>query len=282
MTENGKSERNLNTQLPSAQELSHILAAEAQREFPEGKEDAHYPDFAPAIAWFQRFDLPTELFERDMAAEDLGEQKIVQDGKQLVDALVEQMLAVEPTEADRELFDRVYDYLSEEDDPKRADLIFVFGSKTPVRIEKAMELYRKGLSNRLMISGGNPFYGSDNPLTEAERYKQLAVEQGIPGENIITENKSITIPDNVRSSLNLLDEQGVELGSIILVNSPYTQRRGWVHFKKYLPESVDVVRVNADTIERYHRDKWFSNEDGVRTLANEFVKMKVAATLNTA
>jgi uncharacterized SAM-binding protein YcdF (DUF218 family) len=133
-----------------------------------------------------------------------------------------------------------------------------------------------------MISGESPFYAPDNPVTEADRYKQLAMEQGVAADKVITENKSVTIPDNVRSSLNLLDEQGVQCSSLILVNSPYTQRRGWIHFKKYLPDTVKIVRVNSDTIGKYHKDKWFANEDGVRTLANEFVKMKIATTLNTA
>lgn len=282
MADNSSSHRNHHSQLPDAQELGDILAAEAQRAIPANKQEAHYPVFDVAIEWFRRFEISTDIFELNISAQDLSSQALIDQGKALIDTLVIKMMANTTTETDRQIYDDAYDYLSEDDELEPADLLFIFGSKTPIRIEKALELYREGLAPTIMISGGMPFYGADEVLPEADRYKQLAIEAGVPAEAIITENRSITIPDNVRSSLNLLEAQGRTFSSIVLVNSPYSQRRGWAHFKKYLPDSVQVIRVNANTIEKYQRDKWFANEDGIRMMANEFVKLKVAVSLNTA
>jgi hypothetical protein len=92
-----KSERDLNTQLPSGHELSGILAVEAQREVAKGKEDIHYADFEPVVEWLERFDMPTTLFQQDRSSEALVEQKLVEEAKGLVDSLVENMLALEPS-----------------------------------------------------------------------------------------------------------------------------------------------------------------------------------------
>jgi uncharacterized SAM-binding protein YcdF (DUF218 family) len=280
---NQKSKRKHNTELPTIKELASILAAESHRPVVAGKESTHYPNFESIIKWLSHLGLSTKFFDQDLPTSELDRHSAVEDIKGLVDQMVKAMLDQNVVNnSSKIIYDDVYSYLSEEDKLKKADLIFVFGSKTPVRIEKAIEIYNQGWANKIMISGGNPFYDSSNSLSEAERYQQLAVENGVPFRNIITEHNSITIPDNVRSSLNLLDQKEFNLGSIILVNSPYTQRRGWAHFKKYLPESVDIVRVNSATIEKYQKNNWYRNEDGIRTFANEFVKMKVAVTLNTA
>lgn len=283
MLMNHKAKRKHNTELPTSKELASILAAEAQRSTAAGKEFTHYPSFESIIKWLSHLSLPTSFFDQDLPTSELDRHSSVEDIKGLVDQMVKAMLDQNVVNnSSKTIYDDVYSYLSEEDDLQKADLIFVFGSKTPVRIERAIELYNQGMADKIMISGGNPYYDKSNSLSEAERYQQLAVEHGIPVKNIITEHSSITIPDNVRSSLNLLDQKEFNLGSIILVNSPYTQRRGWAHFKKYLPESVDTIRVNSATIDKYQKNNWYRNEDGIRTLANEFVKMKVAVTLNTA
>ncbi|HED38668.1 MAG TPA: YdcF family protein, partial [Ignavibacteria bacterium] len=125
-------------------------------------------------------------------------------------------------------------------------------------------------------------YGNNQSATEAEIYAQIAVDAGVPKNSIIIENKSITIPDNVRSSLNLLDKKGISYGSIILVNSPYTQRRGWVHFKKYIPDTIKLIRVNSETGEQYKKDFWYKNPTGIDVVIGEFLKAKIAVSLNTA
>jgi len=271
------------TKLPSTEELKDILAIEAQRDLLPEKEDKHYPDFTSMIELLDRFNLRYDIFSKDYDPETLEKYDIAEEGKKLIEQLKEKILSLKKVlEKDRKLFNAAYDYLSKEDKIEKADLIFVFGSKTPLRILRAVDLYKSGFSDLLIISGGNPFYEKENKISEAKRYKGIALEAGISEEDIITEDKSITIPDNVRSSLNLLDKKGVSYKSIILINSPYVQRRGWAHFKKYLPESVKLIRVNSETADKYQRDNWYKNSEGISVIANEFIKMKIAVMLNTA
>ena len=182
----------------------------------------------------------------------------------------------------KELCDAAYDYLSEEDIIAPADLIFVFGAKTTARIDKAIALYKQGFGKRLMVSGASPHYAADKAVKEAERDAQIARDQGVPESALVLETNSISIPDNVRSSLNLLDARGLVHQKVMLVNSPYTQRRGWAHFRKYLSDDAELIRVNAATAEKFSREHWYKNLEGIRVVLGEFVKLRVAVLLNTA
>lgn len=273
--------RTKNTQLASGEALGGMLATEAKRPIPAGKESVNYVDISLMLEWLQYFNLPCDLLAGNTTGTKAG-QIILDQAPLLIDQLTTSMLQAEFGIKDLALFDRVYTYLATEDAPKPADLLFVFGAKTPLRMQKAIELYQQGLAPKLMISGRSPFYASGNSQTEAEQHKAMAVEAGIPAEAIITEDQSTTIPDNVRSSLNMLDSLHIQADRIILINSPYAQRRGWAHFMKYTPDTTKLFRVNSGTGDKYRRDTWFTNEDGVRTVANEYIKLYVAAVLNTA
>ncbi|MDX2776606.1 YdcF family protein [Streptomyces caniscabiei] len=117
---------------------------------------------------------------------------------------------------------------------------------------------------------------------EAKRYKDILIALGVPAQAVITEDKSITIPDNVRHSLTLLKERQIHFDSITIVNSPYAQRRGWAILKKRLPQHVKVYRVNSDCADIYKKENWYKQEETLRVVLNEFVKMRASVVYNTA
>jgi uncharacterized SAM-binding protein YcdF (DUF218 family) len=172
--------------------------------------------------------------------------------------------------------------LAEEDIPEKSDIIFVFGAKTPFRIEKAVELYHQGFGEKIVISGRGPHYEDAQSTTEAELYARIAMQNGVPLSALITEDQSITIPHNVVCALNLLETAGIVYSSLILVNSPYVQRRGYAHFRKYTPDTIKLLRVNSDTGDKYKRNTWYNNQVGIETILGEYIKAKVAVSLNTA
>jgi uncharacterized SAM-binding protein YcdF (DUF218 family) len=270
------------SQLPTSVELQSILAAEVKRNVPEGNWGVHFFEFIPLVNLLNHLEIDSTVFAQQYSLEDLEKEDVLQKGKEIIGMLKEKLLDHDHSVETISLLNEAYDYLSEEDEPKKSDIIFVFGAKTPLRIEKAIELYKQEWSEKVMISGKGPHYGDANAVTEAEIYAQAAVKQGVPEDAILIEDKSITIPDNVRSSLNLLDEQNKSFSSIILVNSPYTQRRGWAHFKKYVPSNVEVLRVNCGTGDQYKKEMWFKSAGGIDVVLGEYLKAKVAVSLNTA
>lgn len=266
--------------LPSIEEIRRITEAEAWRAVAEAKLDSHFASFESIQNLLHHYDLPTAFFEGDRDFEELAKTNFIHEVNTSIN-LLEQKLLNDPNKPGA-LLNNVYEYLSEEDTLDKAELIFVFGAKTPARAEKAAEIYQSGLAEKICVSGGSPFYSQGNTVSEAETYANILIAKGVPENAILKEETSITIPDNVRKSLNFFDEQSLNFKSIILVNSPYVQRRGYVHFQKYTPSGTKLYRVNSSTIEKYSKDGWHTNPDGIHIIFNEFVKMKIATSLNTA
>lgn len=271
-------------QLPSGKELQEILNKEAVRAVSKEKEDLHYVNFEPIILLLKKLGLNSDFFTKTFNTSDFYDEALVSSVVAGLEEVIGSAIKMINSEGDRlrSELDNLYDYLSEEDKPEKSDIVFVFGSKSTLRTEKAIELYKSGLAPKLLISGKGPIYESGEGMYEAETMKNFAIADGLPVESILIEKNSISIPDNVKSSLNYLDSIGLGFSSLILVNSPFAQRRGWAHFKKYLPDSMKIYRVNSGVGEKYSKDAWFKSEEGIKVIINEYIKMKVATVLNTA
>ena len=278
------SKRTSFVQLPSGKELKEILAKEAHRDISEEQENRHYADFAPIISFLEKLGLDSSFFVKEFAPSDFDDEELVSSNLEILDDMISSVIGkISGNEAKlKPYLDGLYDYLSEEDRLEKSDFIFVFGSKSTLRTEKAMELYKMGLASKLLISGRGPIYESGEQVFEAESLRDFAVNGGLPPESVLVEKNSISIPDNVKSSLNYLDSINSRLSSIIIVNSPFSQRRGFVHFKKFLPENVKIYRANSAVSDKYSKDSWFKSEEGIKVVINEYIKMKIATILNTA
>lgn len=256
----------------------HISNAEEKRELLEERKGVHFVDFSTIKAVYEKFGMDTALFDTP----DLAPQYILDTGNNLTQQLTSILLQKELSKQEVQLLNDCYSYLSEQDEPRPSDYIYVFGAKTPLRIEKAIELYKKGLAPKIIVSGRGPFYDTKQTTTEAGIYSTIAQGAGVPRSAIIVEDASITIPDNVRRTLNMMDVASMPYSSFILVNSPYTQRRGWCVWKKHTPEAVKLYRTNCAVGVKFDSNNWYQNEDGLRVVLGEFVKLRNTIAFNDA
>lgn len=271
------------TELPTYEELVSLLADEEVRLLPKEKENIHFGDFTTIINLLKSYNLPTKFFEEDITFGDLSDDIFFSEICKMFDDLVKAILDTQNKEVQQLHFNKLYEYLSEEDQIQEADLIFVFGSKSTIRTEKAIELYKQGFAPRLCISGRSPFYEKDNvSISEAETLGEFAKKQGILEKDLILEKNSISVPDNVKRSLNLLEKESIPHNRIILVNSPFSQRRGWTHFSKMIHPGTYLIRRNANVSEQYSKDGWFRNEAGVKVVVKEFFGLRVSSLINTS
>ncbi len=265
--------------LPTGSELAAILEREATREIPSDRKSTHFVDFSTCDALLAVLGIEMRL--SDPVPEPPQLDELIRRGDELVEQIVDRLVKRHQEPEVAQSCNNVYDYLSQTDPVQAADLLLVFGAKTPLRIEHAVNLYKQGLAPRILVSGHAPLT-SEEIVSEAERYRDYALAQGVPAEAVLLENTSITIPDNVRCSLNLLDERGEQPSSIILVNSPYVQRRGYAHTQKYIWSKTKIIRQNCGTAEKYQQDRWYTSIEGIKVIMNEFIKLKIAVALNTA
>lgn len=122
------------------------------------------------------------------------------------------------------------------DAPQKADAIVVFGGgvgesgspgkSTIERARYAVMLYEKGFADKVVFSSGYTYTYND-----AENMKLFAISMGMPGRDIILEQKANSTYENVIYSKRILDEKGFD--SILLISSPYNMRRAWFVFNKW-------------------------------------------------
>lgn len=266
-----------NTLVPDSDELRLVLDAEIKRPLPEEKNDVHYPDFETVINLFEHFGVSADIF-----IEEADIFKVVDKGRVLLDELVSKVLAKDLDEMQITLFDDAYDYLSEEDIPEKSNVILVFGSTTTLRPEKAAELYKKKLSEKILVTGSRPIYGDRKKKSEAERYYEILIDNGVSDSAILIEDEAISMIDNVRRSLDMMDRLELNYEKVILVNSPYSQRRGYVNFIKATPDSVQFYRVNSGTSDPYRKENWYKQGNTLKVVLNEFIKMRACVVYNSA
>lgn len=98
------------------------------------------------------------------------------------------------------------------------------------RIMHAVQLYKLGKVNRLLLSGGSGLLETDS-ISEAERMKRVMVLSGVPASAIILEGESRNTYENAQFSKQLLEEQKQE-GPYLLVTSAFHLPRAIGCFNK--------------------------------------------------
>jgi uncharacterized SAM-binding protein YcdF (DUF218 family) len=105
----------------------------------------------------------------------------------------------------------------------------------------AVDLFHRGMFPHLVFSGANaPTTIERFPQGEAVAYREYAVAHGVPAEAILVDPEATNTEQNVRFSRALLEKQGIEVRSVLLMSRPYQQRRAYATCKKVWP-GVDVV-----------------------------------------
>ncbi|KAH8780189.1 DUF218 domain-containing protein [Diaporthe sp. PMI_573] len=129
---------------------------------------------------------------------------------------------------------------------KSADAIFTLCSFDLRVAHRAVDLFDWGKRQYLIFSGG---HGKRTARLftkpEAEVFADVALERGVPEEQILLEKESTNTGENVRFTYNLLEEMGLRLKSLILVQSPYMERRTYATFKKQWPDPAVQFSITS-------------------------------------
>ncbi len=80
---------------------------------------------------------------------------------------------------------------------------------------------------------------------EAEVFADVARRLGVPEAKLIVEPRSTNTGENVRYTYALLQEKQLSIGSFILVQKPYMERRTFATFKKQWPDPSTKILVTS-------------------------------------
>lgn len=165
-------------------------------------------------------------------------------------------------------------YLSPQDPIEKTDVIVaVSGGDTKARIEKAVELYDEGWAPMIIFSGA----AAEGDVSNAEAMQNIAVRLGVPKSSIIIEEDSMDTAENAEFTSRIIQDKGYE--SIILVTSPYHQRRTMELFRDYLGEDFKIINQSA-LDEEWRKKGWWETNVGRFLTIGELGKIFVNFTQN--
>lgn len=167
----------------------------------------------------------------------------------------------------------LWDYMKMNHKIRNADCIIGLGTMDINVANVASELYLKGYANKLIFSGGlGKITRKLWNETEAEKFAKIAIQRGVPSNNIYLEKESTNTGDNFRFSKKLIENLKLDIKSCIIVCKPYDERRAYATFKKIMPEYDGIVYSENISCEEYYQK--YGNE-WVHVLVGDIQRMKI-------
>lgn len=170
-----------------------------------------------------------------------------------------------------------------EDKPARADMILIPGGGYPEIAERAAALFREGFAPLVLPSGKYSVKKGFFPgaLSKESQYsgefatewaflKNVLMQNGVPEEAILKEDRATYTYQNAIFSREVTDEAGLTIKTAILCCQAFHARRSLSYYRLCFPETQFLV-CPAVT-KGISRDTWFETEDGVDTVLGELTK----------
>ena len=169
-------------------------------------------------------------------------------------------------------FDCITDLVFVDNYVQKADIILVPGCSQPQIMERAAELYHKGLAPYILPTGGEN-HEIYKYKTEWEYLKTIGIELGVPEEAILKEDRAKNTFENARLSLEVLNENKIDIKNAILVCKSYHSRRALLTYQVVFPRDVEFYVSTVTDKSGVTKDNWFSNADSTNLVMGEVVKI---------
>jgi uncharacterized SAM-binding protein YcdF (DUF218 family) len=144
-------------------------------------------------------------------------------------------------------------YLSPQSKLVKADaIVAISGGETDARTQTAIQLYQEGYSSHLIFSGA----ASDpNGPSNAQAMADLAESGGVPPAAIQLDETSVNTGQNATNVAVIVRQSKYQ--SIILVTSPYHQRRADIAFQHALGSGFPIIN-HSSFDQAWRRSDWWA------------------------
>ena len=175
----------------------------------------------------------------------------------------------------------IWDYLCLRQEPRKADCIVGFGNFNTDIARRAAQLYLEGYAPKVLFTGG---LGRNTegllPEPEAVRFAKVAMECGVPAEDILLEDKSTNTKENIEFTRTLLAEAGIPTKHILGVHQPFMERRIVAAMGVYWPDLNFSVTSPQVTIPEYleaAKRQGITENAAVSVIVGDFQRMDLYA-----
>ncbi len=141
-------------------------------------------------------------------------------------------------------------------------IVVVSGGKTVDRVQHGIKLWHENLAQKMVFSGAS---ADPNSPSDASFMRDFAVRQGgVPETAILLDETAYDTTENAEGVAKIIEEQGWK--SVILVTSPYHQRRVFLEFQRALKgKGVDIYNSPVET-----SGAWWLTPKGLWLSAHEW------------
>lgn len=166
----------------------------------------------------------------------------------------------------------IYDYLNVPTEISKADIIVGLGCMDIGIPKECVKLYNKGYGKQIVFSG-NVGKGTKNILnqTEAERFKEIAINAGISQDSILLEKEATNTYENYKFTKKLLKKHNIDFDSMIIVQKPYVKRRCIAIADVELPDKEFYVTSESLSFEEFVEQSEKNNTMSIEEIINEIV-----------
>jgi uncharacterized SAM-binding protein YcdF (DUF218 family) len=162
----------------------------------------------------------------------------------------------------------ITDFLFVKHQPEPVDFAFVLGCPSIVNVEPAIDLYHRGYTKRLVISGHGP---ARQQPTEAEIYRAHAIGRGVPDEAIVLETEATNTRENFLLSSDLIDRVfgWSTVKSVAICGKPFHMRRALMTARACWPARLRLLMIPSNEPDDPNAETWWQTEHGRRHVLRE-------------
>jgi uncharacterized SAM-binding protein YcdF (DUF218 family) len=164
-------------------------------------------------------------------------------------------------------------YLICEDPLEKVTYTFVLSGGPWDRGNEAVKIFKDGYTDTLVCTGENiphDFKALGLEMFESEITEKNMLNHGVPKGNIILIKKGTSTQEESEIVLDFCKSRNAK--KVIVISTDFHTRRVTQVFKKKFAETGIVVIVHAAPSSNYDAQNWWTDENGLIALNNEYIK----------
>lgn len=157
----------------------------------------------------------------------------------------------------------IWDYMLMHQPLEKADVILALGSRDTRTAEHAARLFLAGWVPFILFSGDTgttEHTRKEWGMSEAEKFAEVAIRMGVPKGSIMLETASRNTGENIQLSKQLLEEKGISINTVLIVQKPYMERRAYATCMRQWPEVKYIVSSAPIPFSEYPTDRIYKEE----------------------
>ncbi len=166
----------------------------------------------------------------------------------------------------------ITDFLFIRDEAQPVDICLVLGAPSPSSVDPAIELFRRGLTPIILISGRGP---DELPEAEYQLLHRRALEAGIPAECMLLEKEARNTRDNFINSARLIEKQigWAGIRSAAIVGKPFHMRRALMTARRWWPEHLRLLMLPTTDPGDLQPESWWLSARGRQRIFAEIERI---------